>query len=289
MQEDHDEETNLEFYRTSPANRRKSPGWLGPQKFVQGVLTSLQASIGSFLDKGLDRITDALDKRFANHLDENHQRADMLYLATTMNLSAEEQIEIIEAGRHADIVLFAAAQQPEVPVPVQHKLLELAFDNEVVMKTLARNPRTDYDVFRALAHSPSGLVKENAAATLGGLMPIEETDPSRREAKEGAFQAFLDNYDTRFSPYLVPVCRDEATLGKLYFDHPDRSSYMEATLDAFVQNPNTPAQVLLDIVSREDLVQLFNTTLKNTRREAAHRLPRQLEPPQPDDDNDFTM
>lgn len=259
--------------------------WMGPQRFVRGVVGLLKHVDQATLEKLHDRVEGFIESRFANLSDENQRRAEALRMAESRNTPVSEQIKMIEDGQNSTLVLFSAANQLHVPVEVQNRLVDLALDNEEVMSLLANNARTDLTVLARMAEAPSLKVRQQTARMLAAHMPIIEADPNRQYLKDASVVAMLMRYHPSFGRFVIPYCDDAATIERLYFEHVDDYANLQENVDAFVHNPLTPNSVLLSIATQEDLRKSPFKEVRQSMRDAAQILSKRVDEHRPNVDD----
>ena len=259
--------------------------WMGPQRFVRGVVGLLKHVDQATLEKLHDRVEGFIESRFANLSDENQRRAEALRMAESRNTPVSEQIKMIEDGQNSTLVLFSAANQLHVPVEVQNRLVDLALDNEEVMSLLANNARTDLTVLARMTEAPSLKVRQQTARMLAAHMPIIEADPNRQYLKDASVVAMLMRYHPSFGRFVIPYCDDAATIERLYFEHVDDYANLQENVDAFVHNPLTPNSVLLSIATQEDLRKSPFKEVRQSMRDAAQLLGKRVDEHRPNVDD----
>lgn len=203
--------------------------------------------IDDLFQGAFDRLEIAIDEKLADLKDENQRASIRLTYASTLRIPVDEQMSLLESGRHSHQVTCAAAQQRNIPLPVQKFLVENCYDHRDAMIALARNLDADIGLSQQLAAHPHADVRRTFAAHICARIPVNE--PGLNDVKGAAYRAILDNYSGELAPYVVPVCRNEEHLIELFC----QTSKNPASLRHFVENPYTPDQVLLDICTSTSL------------------------------------
>jgi hypothetical protein len=188
-----------------------------------------------------DRLDTAMNRQLAEFSDSNQRNAVRLTYAGSLRLPVDEQLRMLESGRHAESVTLAAAKQKPCPFEVQSFLVHECHDHKAAMLALAQDNATDLRTMVLLASHPEHQVRLSVAANIGGRMRVSE--PRLMDAKEAVYNTLLRHYESEFAPHLVPVCRDENQLAQMYALTNKTASYGRL----FVENPFTPDQVLVDI------------------------------------------
>lgn len=189
------------------------------------------------------RMQVAFKRHVANLTDESQVLATQLNYAEINRVPASKQADLVKEGRDAPIVAEAALRQRRMAPEVQAALVEHCGEQSSVMQTLAARPDASLDTLASLADSKDQRTRLNVAATLAGRMRIDE--PGLDGKKAAIFSALMVGYESDFAPYLVPVCQSSDQLREMF----DRTSKALGVLEVFVDNPNTPDSVLVDIAS----------------------------------------
>lgn len=190
-----------------------------------------------------ERLQVAFKRHVANLADESQALATQLNYAEINRVPAARQAELVKEGRDAPVVAEAALRQRRMAPEVQAALVEHCSEQSSVMQTLAARADATLDTLASLAESKDQRTRLNVAATLAGRMRIDE--PGLDSKKAAIFNALMAGYESDFAPYLVPVCQSSDQLREMF----DRTSKALGVMEAFVDNPNTPESVLVDIAS----------------------------------------
>lgn len=195
-----------------------------------------------------DKLNSAMNEKLADFKSDNQRNAMILSYAGSLRTPVKTQLEMLDVGRHSESVTTAAARQyPVPPVPVQKFLANECSNHVSAMMTLANHHDADLQTLGLLASNPEKNVRLSVAANIGSRMRISE--PRLTENKSAVYNALLNHYDSAFAPYLVPVCKNEEQLEKMYSE----TTKTPSNGRLFVDNPFTPTEVLLDISTQASL------------------------------------
>lgn len=195
-----------------------------------------------------DKLDSAMNEKLADFKSENQRNAMILSYAGSLRTPVNTQLEMLDVGRHSEAVTSAAARQyPVPPVPVQRFLANECSNHVSTMMTLANHHDADLQTLELLASNPEKNVRLSVAANIGARMRISE--PRFTENKGAVYNALLNHYDSSFAPHLVPVCKNEEQLEKMYSE----TIKIPSNGRLFVENPYTPEKVLLDISTQASL------------------------------------
>ena len=203
---------------------------------IASRLRDLGAAIGG-------KMRAAFDAHLANMSEESQQLAMKLTFAECNKVAPAVQALMVRMGRDASIVAEAAVRQRRVAPVVQEALVAECSQHTVAMRELAGRADATIESLAALASSADKATRMNVAANLGARMRVQE--PLLSDAKQAVFDGMVARYESDFSPYLVPVCRDPEQLQSMY----ERTSKTLGVIDVFVDNPHSPESVLVDIAA----------------------------------------
>lgn len=185
----------------------------------------------------------AFDTHVANMAEESQQLAMKLTFAESNKVPPPVQALMVRMGRDASIVAEAAVRQRRLAPVVQEALVSECRQHTAAMRELAGRPDATVETLGALASSQDKATRVKVAGNLGARMRVQE--PLLSDAKQAVFDGMVAHYESDFSPYLVPVCRDSEQLQAMY----ERTSKTLGVIDVFVDNPHTPESVLVDIAA----------------------------------------
>lgn len=190
-----------------------------------------------------DQMQTAFKQHTANMKNESHAVATQLTFAEINKLSPHKQVELILQAKHATIVSEAVMQQHRIAPIVQAALIEHCKDHTTSMRTLAARPDATLDTLSALMTSKDQRTRVYVAAGIGSLMKIDEPDVATAAKKAAVFEALVENYESDYSPYMVPVCRSAQQLERMF----DKTSKVTGMIQPFVDNPYTSDTTLTEI------------------------------------------
>lgn len=190
-----------------------------------------------------DKLDAAVSRKLADHAPGNQRAALQLSYAGSLRTSVPEQLQMLRDGRDSEMVCTAAAQQKNIPTAVQAFLVNECSHHRNAMTALARNRTADLGGLEPLATHPNGDVRMALVAHLASKMRM--VNESENGAKQAVYNALIKQFESEYSLFLVPTCRDELQLDNMYA----LTTKNAGLIRPFVENPFSSAQLLLDVSS----------------------------------------
>lgn len=195
------------------------------------------------IQSALYKVDVAIERKLADFSDANQRRAVEFFYAQSRQTSAAKQVDMLIDGKESSSVALAAAQQRKIPESVQFALVEHCSRHGAAMRALAANLTTRPAALWPLVEHPDRDVRLVVVAHIGNRMKIDENLVNSE--KQSVYNAIVDNYDGDFAEYIIPVCRDPNKIQQMF----DQTPLTPSNARLFVENPYSPDEILLDIVS----------------------------------------
>lgn len=203
----------------------------------------------------------AFKRHIANMADASQAIATQLTFAEINRVPPAKQAELIREGKDASIVSEAAVRQRRCAPEVQAALVEHCKDHAASMQMLAGRPDATLDTLAALVDYKDQRTRLSVAASIGSQMRIDDRNATATSKKAAIFDALIDNYESAYAPYLVPVCRSSERLGEMF----DKTSKTLGMIEVFVENPYTPDRVLIEVASSPTMQIVQHDVSRNAR------------------------
>ena len=219
--------------------------------------------------RAAERLRQAFESHVANLSEESQEIATRLSYAELLRMPAAEQAKLVKQGAAATTVAEAAARQRRVPAEVQAALVEHCKQHTNAMRHLAARSDATIETLDALAGSSDGPTRAGVVKNMGSRMRMIE--PMLADQKQAVFDRLVSSFQSDDAPYLVPVCRDPNQLAEMY----TKTSKTLGTLDVFVDNPDSPDTLLLDIVASPRMHVVQQEASRRAKEVLHHRAQRQ--------------